>query len=291
MLNIFEEQNSEKNLMLNYSQRVHYNRAEKLNFINWIVVIFTLILNLFTPTTQNLIILHSITILILTLLEVYLDISVSTSVAIGAATKDLFDRTLFKLPIGSKLGNYSPRELYDIAITTCSNHNNKLDYNTQISNTGNDTPPGLKDWYTNKQSKNDNYCILNCQSENIYWCDKLSKKLLKIIIIIATIFFCITVLFITLVDVPPYLVLIKIIPFIGLAFKSNEVINITTYNKAYSECNTLINALTTTEVPPIEMLINLQEHIFTLRSSKHLIPNTLHKVQSETIHQMWAKLK
>lgn len=287
MLNIFEEQNSEENLMLNYSQRVHYNRAEKLNFINWIVVFLNIILTFFNPKNPQLTNMQTISIFFLSIAELSLVYLVDKNVSIGASTKELLDRNLYSFPIDSKIGSYSENELYNIAIALSKNPKNKEDYQTQITHTGNDTPPGVKDWYTYKPTQNYNSCILNCQQENIYWSNYLSIKHLRVVILALLILLVPIILFSSYFEVS----LIKMLPIFGFVLKSKELINGWKYYNSYIQCNAIINCIKNSDIPETKQLMNLQEHIYILRTSKYLIPSILHKIKTKTIHEMWAKAR
>jgi len=281
LINIFEEQNSELILKLLYSQRVNYNRAGVLNNINKVLILSNLILNFILMLIPNDYI--SLTILLLSLVTILIESKIKSSIRIGAATKEYIDQSLFKLSPSSKIDGYTLQELREFANKEVANTHN--DYIVQISNTGNDIPPGVKDWYMNNEFKKEDELILDCQFQNNWWTKKLYESYLKISTIIYTIIGLITVLIIYILK-PKFINIIIITGTLLLSFASKiwDISSFRTYKTLLNDTYTRINEFKTGGTLSKESLIHIQENIFKLRQQKYLIPNWLHKKKCSNYH-------
>lgn len=65
------------------------------------------------------------------------------------------------------------RETFELVEKICAKHPQK--FATQIKNSGNDSPPGVKDWYSFSKKYEGSEAQFECQRMNAWWDSKLSQ--------------------------------------------------------------------------------------------------------------------
>lgn len=143
MYRICIEQNMETILKLQFSQRKHYEIAEHYNNISWILAVLIVVLNIISiffpfigevPLWMN---------CILVFIIFAVNRTVIKNVKIGAITKEYIDSKLFYMECRNKYGDYSIDKIDEYASRMLIKY--PQEYTIQITNTGKDKPPGLKD--------------------------------------------------------------------------------------------------------------------------------------------------
>ncbi len=177
---IQERQNEELMLKIQYVARAKYNSAEKQGNIAW-VMCFASAATVFIPSSLPEMYLIMAPILC-DVLALTASIGQNSLVKTAANYREYFDACVFDI-------NDTPNKTYENDIKEyCMNHSRECDI--QTNNTGLDTPPGVRNWYDlTEVGPNDN-AVFECQKQNAWWDEKLSKKrvaLLALFIIIASV--------------------------------------------------------------------------------------------------------
>lgn len=197
----------------------------------------------------------------------------------GSSLRALFDDLLFEF-----INNYGVKEKeYVLSIVNLFSKKAKL----QMNNTGDDNPPGVKNWYDLSPDTSHLQSVFECQKANKWWDDKLTKRK-----ILFTILFALIVL--VTFSVLSYFseksfcqivfcsagIILKLIERIYANFK---------YYKKSVQINTLIenmeNNLTEANI------LNLQAKINERRSMPVLGKNFIHKKASKKLGPLYSSIK
>lgn len=159
-------QNESTFLKIQYAARRKYNCAAKMicwSFWLSFLPLLSLVpaLDFFKKAEPFVVIALDLVILLMTILY-------TRFVEEGASYKAYFDFYVFGFGVEDNAQNTKIKEK---ALQTFNKHADKA--NIQIANTGEDTPPGVKDWYTFTETKNDSDAIYKCQVENAWWTSKM----------------------------------------------------------------------------------------------------------------------
>lgn len=289
MNDIYIRQNDEEILVLQYSQRKHYEIAEKLQYFIWISIIINIyVVNneyLETLLGKNIITFIGV---IYTIIYAFIKFTINNYIQIGAYTKELIDCKLYKFDVNKRLihNNYNAKKLKEKAILKKNKYKN--DYMIQIRNTGKDKPPGLRNWYEDRRDKSINNAIYECQRENLWWDEKLSSIYMGLFALIG-IFVLGSLLWINRYTTVVSLIFTILIPSgqiileIGTQlYFLNEILK-KHRTKVYMVCKQIDK-----DMPTISMdhLLELQDILLERRLYKFLIPTKLHQSLSGKYHQL-----
>lgn len=185
---IQRRQNSDAMLDCQYAARVYFNRAEYVGYCAFIVSVFSALCTFLPDTFSAIYIVIPILIdLIACAIQFY-----STSIQKKAALlRNYFDAVV----LGIRESNYTledVRYIREIVIHTINK--DPESHQTQIRNTGVDSPPGVRNWYNLSFDENNTNAVFECQKQNYRWTDKLARKRLLISCgaIVAIIIICIS---------------------------------------------------------------------------------------------------
>ena len=162
-------QNNEDMLRCQFASRYYYNTAEKLISAAFIISFFSA-LCVFIPYDQKILLLLPI---FLDTLALLLYKKMGMSVSSAAMLRNHFDDIVLRFDNKQK----SPekiREMEALIIKAASKQKNK--YQEQISHTGRDNPPGVKDWYEFSRQYTDSDVIFECQKQNQWWNKEMYKR-------------------------------------------------------------------------------------------------------------------
>ena len=273
---IQKRQNSDDMLNCQYAARFHFNRAESLGYLAFIISVLSA-LCIFLPDSEKAIFIAIPIALDIAAIAVqfYFDSIQKT----GAKLRNYFDAVV----LGINESHYSVEEVKDIKKTvlkTISKNPNK--HKLQISNNGFDNPPGVKDWY---DLSFDEKCInatFECQKQNYHWTVNLARKRKYISIGTIASIIIICALAIKIFHLSPS----KWIPcFIGLTL--NQLINAI---NIYKHSQLMHEIYTISRMPGIEdnsvQIIHLQNKINELRELPVLEINAIHK----HYNKKWAEI-
>lgn len=181
--NIKQKQTNTFFLKCQFAAKHHFNKAEHLNYLVWLCCILSA-MTIFIPDTTNYIVIGLP--LLLDIVAFILEILFEKSVATGANLRNFFDANVLDIN-ASQYSESDIREIKDIIEKTSAKH--AVECNIQITHTGNDSPPGVLDWYEFSHDFSDEDVQYECQRQNCWWNEELSKRRL----------FCLSIAFLTLV--------------------------------------------------------------------------------------------
>lgn len=284
MNDIYTRQNEEYFLMLQYSQRKHYEMAENVQYSIWIFMFINMIINN-NSVVNNFLGTNNVKVisLVFTILYIFLRLLINRNVEIGAYTKEVIDCKLFEFDVKNRCKKFSTGQLNEFAA-----HKKKdAAYLCQVNNTGKDKPRGVRNWYGNRQYMDRNNAIYECQKENIWWDEKLSK-IYMITFIVISIITAVVIICINRNEILTTLIFSIIIPSTQLLI---EVITQCVYfvklmiykGKVEMKCKEIEKDLSNVNKGDLE---ELQELILQRRLYKFFIPNKLHSLLSKKYHEV-----
>ena len=269
---INQKQNEEEMLQLQYYARTLYNTAETLFLIKFIVLILNIILGIISIDIKVI----AITTIVLVIIELIENYCIKNA----TNARNLFDDILFDFSIQND-SQYIVEKAYKL----CERRKKK--YMIQKNNTGNDNPPGVKDWYTKNSGTSREEIIFKCQKENTKWDEKITninKIIVSIIIIIA---------FITYILINYNNSVKELLT--GLAIAIELIIELVLLCNSYKKFNENL-AKRNHEIDRIEKknieindLEDLQELIKERRILKLIPFNSIHKLISNRMHEVIRK--
>lgn len=174
---IQEKQNEDRMLKCQWASRVYFNQAERENYFTLFFGILSAVC-VFLPSTIGLwqviipIIFDGVCFILKTLVNKHTEI--------GAHLRKYFDATV----LGINPENYSANELSSIKETTAETVRKfPQECSSQISNSGRDDPPGVRDWYEFAGEHTTRNAVFECQKQNGWW----NKKLMRIRLMITSV--------------------------------------------------------------------------------------------------------
>lgn len=266
---INEKQNQDKMLELQFYSRKLYNRANILFLVKIIVLIINAILAVIN--------INAILVVILSTVSAILHCLEKLCIKNAASAREIFDAILFGFDIPKEY-----EKIRENAYKICRKHDNE--FKKQKSNTGEDKPAGVKNWYTENSGKTRNEIIFNCQVENTKWDEEITK-------INSIIFWSIiSILFLIYIILRYKDSVIDFILGIILSFELvSQIISIfleyRKYNKNLIERKIQIEKMKSKRITRKE-LISLQELIKERRNLKLVPFNSIHKYITIKMHDL-----
>lgn len=285
MNDIYTKQNKEYILMLQYSQRKHYDMAENIQYLIWIFMIINIIINNHVVVNNflgtNIVKIISF---VLTVSYIFLRLQINKNIEIGAYTKEVIDCTLFDCDIKKNLKKFTEVQLNEFAVR--KKNKNKNEYLCQINNTGKDEPRGVKNWYEDRQQMDINSAVYGCQKENIWWDERLSKIYMGLFAFISLVII-VAMLIVNRNESIKFLIFTVVIPstqiVIEVVTQGVQLIKLIIYRaKVEMKCKGIEKNINNIRKEDLE---ELQELILQRRLYKFLIPNKLHSILSRKFHE------
>ena len=165
---ITQKQNAPKMLDCQYVSRVLFNRAEKYVYHALVCIIASALCVFLTGETSSLLIP-----VVLDLLIIVFGYLMRKNQSSAAKLRNYFDASV----LGIKEDDYSEvdlRNINNVIYNTVSKR--AAERNIQVSNTGRDNPPGVKDWYEFSKEYSGDEAVFECQRQNCWWNDALCKR-------------------------------------------------------------------------------------------------------------------
>jgi hypothetical protein len=157
-------------LKVQYAARVCFNSAEKYNIFAWIACLLSAF-SVFLPNSWSMYIINGIPCVADILAFVF---SLMTSYQVNWASKlrKYFDSYVLDI----QLNQFSETELCKIREQTEKIYmRNPAHATTQITNTGKDSPSGVRNWYVFSKFYNGINAQFECQRQNTWWNSKMVK--------------------------------------------------------------------------------------------------------------------
>ena len=174
---IFRRQNDEDMLKCQYVARHSFNLAETFSTLAF----FFSMLSIFCVFVPDCILLP----LALDALSILFYFLMGKSVSIAALLRNYFDETVLGLSINRPQSELRKIQEYIVKYTS----KNKAEYQRQITHTGRDVPPGVKDWYEFSKDYEDSEVVFECQKQNQWWNKKMTQQ--RMITYLAIVLACI----------------------------------------------------------------------------------------------------
>lgn len=274
MNDLGKRQNEEKMLMLQYSARCNFNRAEVMYDLSWILPILNIVLaNI--PTIKShlgngLVIISAV----ITVAVIVLKTFVNKFTMIAAGTRQLFDYELFSFEKPSTFAGINANDISAKASEERQRNNKK--YQNQIGHTGRDKEHGVKDWYRIDPSWDEKTAIHKCQQQNPVFDKKLS-------LIISAVFYailalCIIIVIVLNLNTTVHDLILSGCSIIPLLTKIVETLwNIQKLNQIIGIEDERLSSLDSS-------LIRAQEKIDERRRFAFIIPNFSYKIMCDKLH-------
>ncbi len=168
---IQNRQNEERYLKIQYAARACFNAAENYNFFAWIACVISAF-SIFLPSKWHMFIFNGIP-FALDFIAAIFCVLTQKNVHWGARLRKYFDANV----IGINPDQFSKSEKQSImekseSVFSTHAHDGLI----QTRNTGHDNPPGVKDWYEFSTPLNGVYAQFECQKQNIWWDEKMSRR-------------------------------------------------------------------------------------------------------------------
>lgn len=288
MNNINTEQNKEENLLLLFSQKTLYNKAKTTKYFALLLALINFVLGIVSKTTDLYKDQFLISIFLITWASRYLKNLSCKSNDLAASTQELIDRKLYGFKIESRfLENHNASEIISVAKDLKEKYPQK--YLVNISNSGTDTPNGVKNWYTKIHSSLPvDEAILKCQKQNIYW-DKCLIKYYENILNILCVIIGIVFLILYWNQGVNSFVLGIISSFSIFDILRTELSMTKKFTNHNIEIDSIISASVNLGSINTDFLQNLQSKIFSRRKSCFNVPSFIHKLKSIKLHSNYDR--
>lgn len=138
-----------------------------------------------------------------------------------------------------------------------------------MSNTGSDTPPGVRDWYGLKSAANHNDAVVKCLNENRWWDEKLNIHRVISSAIFLVIVIILTIVLVFAIGVEWYVVLLAVIQLI-LRLSERLLVSIRYHNateRLKGAYDVLERSHTKANQKSVQEAINVRRHIPVLGSN------------------------
>ena len=173
-------QNEEGLLKIQFSARKMFNKAESNGNIAWILC-FLSALAILIPSSAGLYV-QTIIPLMCDALALVASLLQSNHILKAADYRAYFDSYVLDIEYNTYKIN-DRRQIHEDAEECCRKYANECA--VQIKNTGFDDPPGVKDWYDLSDECADKDTQLECQRQNAWWDERLSKTRILILIVVS----------------------------------------------------------------------------------------------------------
>lgn len=260
MQGILKRQNEPEMLQVQFVSKFFFNVAEKTNKCATYLALIPLLCILPYPDSWN---------VVVTTIAVAIDISVIVLMLItnrcvnnAADLRAYFDDCVL-YSSKKKLSNRLNGWVYRIVRVFSKQAE------TSMSNTGSDTPPGVRNWYGLKSAANHNEAVVKCLSENRWWDEKLNIHRVIGTAIFLFVVVVLTAVLIFAIGIEWYVVLLAVIQLI-LRLSERLVTNIKYHNateRLKGAYNVLDRSHTKANQKSVQEAINTRRHIAVLGSN------------------------
>lgn len=164
---IIEKQNEDRMLKFQYTARHYFNKAEVTGYIALVLSLFSAFC-IFLPESHNISVIAPLIIDGLFLVSQKI---ASSDLKKAALLRNYYDSYVLGIPNESYIDD-TIRNMNEIVTKLTLRYPKSCQ--EQISHSGHDDPPGVKNWYEFSRNFPDNEAVLECQKQNCWWTDKLS---------------------------------------------------------------------------------------------------------------------
>lgn len=267
-------------LQYQFTARHNFNKAERINSALWIVSIITALFA-FVPNLEDASWFTPIPVLVDAIVLI-LCFTCNNSVKNAADIRAIFDDYVLGLN-SLAISKERKGQLNEIVRKTLKLHSTKAQ--VQMNNTGNDTPPGVKDWYEFPNTIEVQSPVLFCQRQNMWWTNKMMNAKCILFLIEAIILIAFISIIVFLSDITS---LEKAICLIGFIIKViDRVYNIVHYCICYLKTTGAIEIQDNNCTK--EYLVKIQERINNLRAIPILGKNKCHQMLANKLSKCFKE--
>ena len=271
-------QNEPEMLNCQYAARYYYNRAEGYSIVA-IVCSLLSVLCLFIPDSLDKLglLLPSV----LDLLAFILYFLMGKSITSAALLRNHFDNTVLGF---SSMSNSNPELLKIHSHIFRAITKNSEKYEMQISSTGKDNPPGVRNWYEFPKDYPDADVVYECQKQNQWW----NKEIYKRDMLVFSLTMAITIIGIILICIFTHSTWYKICACLlsYIITFSDRIIENWHYFRASIEIENTCNILSTSRSK--QQIRALQDKIEYRRNLRVTELNIMHKKKSNKLSTEYA---
>ncbi|MCW3491337.1 S-4TM family putative pore-forming effector [Dethiobacter alkaliphilus] len=172
-VNVIEKkQNEERMLRYQFAARKYYNCAETLNDIVWVCCLISWF-TIFLPDSITWGTLIVAVPFFVNIIAAFVNWQMTIKVSLASALRKYFDAYVLGINIDQFTGP-EVQHLEELSIKAVSHCPDKS--KEQMTNTGRDNPPGVRNWYEFSQPLSKLDAIYECQKQNCWWNKKLSRE-------------------------------------------------------------------------------------------------------------------
>lgn len=271
MKTIHQRQNKPEALKLQATARYYYNKADRIDLIHWIGIIFTIILKLMFQSNLFIDFLLILSFITGFIIEYFLD----KWTAIAADCKEKFDNYVFEI----KNDNL---EITNIEVIKDIEKNKKW-FKTQMENDGDDVPKGVKNWYTGNENMKLFEAMKLAYKENIYYDSSINSIIRWIIILV---FSVVSIIVYFNGTSTTYLLNTFFITIASLTAKViNIIINLYKSNELNKKINNIIEQST-----DVEELSRVQKYLYEKRKIPGISLNIIYQISKSKISSMFKAI-
>jgi len=166
---IEKRQNEERMLRYQFAARVNYNRAEVQNDLVWLCCLISW-LTIFSSSKEILFIAIPFW---ADMIALVLNWRMTVNVSSASKLRQYFDAYVLSINI-DEYSKTELEELEELSFKVMKQYPEKS--KEQMTNTGRDDPPGVRNWYEFSQPLSEQDAIYECQKQNCWWNKKITHK-------------------------------------------------------------------------------------------------------------------
>lgn len=283
---IYKKQNEDEVLLLLFSARKFYNRASSLNTVSWCVALASALFSNNDYVKDNLGQYMVILPAAFTLVTLFLQKKVNSTIQLGASTQELIDRTLFGFNVSGEIGKHTKEQLRDWAIK--EKRKDSDGYAIAVKNTGKDKPKGVKNWYEGRIGKKGNEAIFQCQKENAWYDKEICRVHAIICWSLLSVFVAGVILTYWNLTFKDFI--LGIFGYMSLIIK--VIADLKQYNerKRYAVCEDVITeTVENSSELKTDTLKKLQGYIYKRRETNYIPFNFIHTILAKKLHEEWEE--
>lgn len=281
-------QNEPDMLKLQFLQRKMYDCSKKYWRISWcvtgILLTCTMIAKIFKQDSSAV---YSTMLAVLNIMIFSFEYLSDRKQKIGATAKYYIDSSLFGFSDSD--AKFSKNEIQEIAIA-CKGKN-AFEFEIQTKNTGNDNPPGLRDWYSAGKDGDFNAIVFGCQKENVWYQRKLSTAYLYFLLLVISLILIGGIILLVILDITFIDIFLFLLANLGFVSKiGKDILAMYMYNVMQIRIHENIVMIENVDKLKMPLLQQLQDNINSLREVKFLVPDFLHKRNARKLHALYSDI-
>lgn len=172
---IQERQNEDKCLRIQYAARVCFNSAEKNNNLAWGACLISAF-SIFLPNNWPIYIISGIP-FVADIFAAIFSVVASNQVKFASKLRKYFDSYVLNIRV-NQFSETELRELRERTEKICLR--NPSEASVQITNSGKDSPPGVREWYVFSRFYDGIDAQFECQRQNAWWNSKMQQMRIAI---------------------------------------------------------------------------------------------------------------